>query len=407
MIFVGDDWSEAHHDVELQDEDGKCLARGRLPEGVDGLAALHRLIAEHGRDAGEVVVGIETDRGLWVQALVAAGYEVHAINPFAASRYRERHSPSGAKSDPGDAAMLASIVRTDRQHHRVVAGDSALAEGIKILARAHQNMIWSRQREARRLRALLREFYPAAMAAFDDLTSTDALSVLAVAASPAAGSKMTPKRVAAALRAGGRQRSAGVRAGEIVTALRSDHLEAPPEIVEASAAVVAALVATIATMGQQIEALDAALETHFEQHPNAEIIRSLPGLATVLSARVLGEFGDDPTRYADAKARRNYAGTSPITRASGRSHAVLARVGRNRRLAAACHWWAFNALNTSSGARAYYDERRARGQSHNQASRALANKLVGILDGCLSNGQLYDEQRAWPNRSPDSEAPAA
>lgn len=407
MIFVGDDWSEAHHDVELQDEHGKRLARARLREGVDGVAAFHELVAEHATEVSEVVVGIETDRGLWVQALVTAGYQVHAINPFAASRYRERHSPSGAKSDAGDAAMLASIVRTDRQHHRLVAGDSPLAEGIKILSRAHQNMIWSRQREARRLRALLREFYPSAMVAFDDLTSTDALSVLAIAPSPGAGAKLTPKRVATALHAGGRQRGAAAKAVEIVAALRAEHLEAPPEIVEASAAVVVALVETIASMGHRIEELDAALQLQFDRHSDAAIIRSQPGLATVLSARVLGEFGDDPTRYADAKARRNYAGTSPITRASGKSHAVLARIGRNRRLAAACHWWAFNALNTSPGARAYYDERRARGQTHNQASRAVANKLVGILDGCLSHRELYDETRAWPNASVDSSAPAA
>jgi len=406
MIFVGDDWSEAHHDVEIQDDTGKRVAKGRLREGVTGIAAFHELIAKHAETPDDVIIGIETDRGLWVQALVAAGYQVYAINPFAASRYRERHSPSGAKSDAGDAAVLASIVRTDRQHHRLVAGDSALAEGIKVLSRAQQNLIWSRQRESRRLAALLREFYPAALAAFEDLTSNDTLAVLTVAPSPSHAAKLTITRTATALRAAGRKRSVQDKAAEIVAALRSTQLHAPGDLETASTAVVSALVGVLKAMNQELRSLEDALTDHFERHPDAEILRSLPGLGVVLGARMLAEFGDDPTRYSDAKARRNYAGTSPVTRASGRSHNVLARIARNRRLAAACHWWAMNALNTSPGARAYYDERKARGHTHNQASRALANRLVGVLHGCLTHQQLYDEMIAWPT-TPQPESNAA
>jgi transposase len=168
LLFVGDDWAEAHHDVEVQDESGRRLARRRLPEGVAGMGGLHALVAEHlpaEAGPGEVVVGIETDRGPWVGALVAAGYQVFAVNPLCAARYRERHVTSGAKSDPGDAKVLADLVRTDRHNHRPVAGDSELAEAIKVLARAHQGLIWTRQRQTNTLRSTLREFYPAALAA--------------------------------------------------------------------------------------------------------------------------------------------------------------------------------------------------------------------------------------------------
>src|SRR4051812_34693085 len=167
MLFLGNDWAEAHHDVELQDEQGRVLARRRLPEGVVGIGQLHALIADQLGDEedepGSVLVGIETDRGPWVQALIAAGYTVYAINPLQVARYRERHGTSGAKSDPGDAHVLAEIVRLDRAHHRPVAGDSALAEHVKVLARTHQSMIWSRQRQTNALRSMLREFYPAAL----------------------------------------------------------------------------------------------------------------------------------------------------------------------------------------------------------------------------------------------------
>jgi transposase len=177
VLFVGDDWAEDHHDVEVQDERGRRLAWARLPEGIEGITRLHELLADHLQEqwvdpetgalaAGRVVVGIETDRGPWVQALIAAGYDVFAINPMSVARYRERHSTSGAKSDPGDAHVLAEIVRLDRGHHRPVAGDSAEVEGLKLVARAHQSLIWDRQRHGLRLRSALREFFPAALDAF-------------------------------------------------------------------------------------------------------------------------------------------------------------------------------------------------------------------------------------------------
>jgi transposase len=176
MIFVGVDWAEAHHDVYAEDEDGKRLGGGRLPEGVEGIARFHELVGAYVEDPDDVVIGIETDRGLFVSALVATGYQVFAVNPMSTSRYRDRHSTSGAKSDPGDAKVLADMVRTDRHNHRPVAGDSETVEALKVLARAHQSMIWSKGRQTNALRSTLREFYPAALVAFDDLASGDALA---------------------------------------------------------------------------------------------------------------------------------------------------------------------------------------------------------------------------------------
>jgi transposase len=403
MLFLGDDWAEAHHDIELQDEQGRVLVRRRLPEGIAGLAELHALIGDHlGEDdePSSVLVGIETDRGPWVQALIATGYLVYAINPKQVSRYRERHASSGAKSDPGDAHVLAEVVRTDRAHHRPVAGDSEQAEVVKSLARAHQTMIWSRQRQTNQLRSTLREFYPAALAAFgDDLAGRDALAVLAIAPTPADGRAVSRSRVAMALRRAGRQRNIDARAVSIVEALRSDQLGLPDALSLAYGATVRALVAVITEMAKQVTNLEAEVERCFGQHPDAEIVASQPGLGAVLGARVLGEFGDDPTRYADAKARRNYAGTSPITKASGTRRVVLARYARNKRLADALHQQAWCALTASPGARAYYDAQRARGGTHHQALRTLANRLVGILDGCLRHRTTYDETIAWAHRT--------
>jgi transposase len=396
VIFVGDDWAEAHHDVAVLDEQGGTLERRRLGEGLAGVALLHALLAEHAREPGEVVIGIVTDRGLWVSALVEAGYQVYAINPLSVSRYRDRHAPSGAKSDRGDALVLADLVRTDRHQHRPMAADSDLAEAIKVLARAHQTLIWTRQRQIGRLRSTLREFYPAALEAFgDDLASGDALAVLARAPTPEQGRSLSRAALEAALRRGGRQRNLEPRAIEIQAALRQPHLAAPPRLTRAFAASVSAMVSVAQTLTQQIAELERELEDAFQAHPDAEIVRSLPGLGLALGARALGEFGDAPNRYQDATARRCYAGTAPNTRASGTRRVVLARIARNRRLADTCYLWAFSALTRSQGARDLYDRQRARGATHHQALRALANKLVGILHGCLRHRTLYDEATAW------------
>lgn len=397
MIFVGIDWSESHHDVCVMDVDGRMLSTGRVPDGVEGVARLHELVAAHAEEPSQVAVGIEIDRGLLVGALVGAGYAVHAVNPLSVDRYRDRQRVSGAKSDPGDARVLADLVRTDRHLHRVVAGDTELVEGVKVLARAHQSLIWSRQRQLNQLRNALREFYPGALEAFGtDLASPDALAVLGAAPTPAAGRSLSLSQIAGALKKGGRVRRVNERAKEIQGALRSSQLEAPAVLSGAYGEVVRSTVRIVAEMSVQIKALTNELQARFEVHPDAEILCSLPGLGSVLGARVLAEFGDDPTRYADPKARKNYAGTSPITRASGRSRVALARFARNRRLADALDMWAFCSLSTSAGARRHYDEHRARGNTHHQALRSLANRWVGILHGCLRHRQIYSELVAWP-----------
>jgi transposase len=410
VLFVGDDWAEAHHDVEIVDEDGRRLAKRRLPEGIEGLAALHGLVADHLEEDAEpveVLIGIETDRGPWVQALIASGYTVYAVNPLQVARYRERHGVSGAKSDPGDAHTLAELVRLDRAHHRPVAGDSELAEHVKVLTRTHQSMIWSRQRQTNTLRSMLREFYPGALQAFEELAGRDALAVLAIAPSPEAGRRLSISKIAATLRRAGRQRNLDTAAARIQAALRAPQLQAHPAVVGAYTASVKALVAVIAELVAQTEVLRGEVEAGFGRHPDAEIYLSQPGLGPVLGARVLAEFGDDPDRYADPRARKNYSGMAPITRASGTRRVVLARYARNRRLADALYQQAFSALTTSPGARAYYDHQRDRGATHHQALRALANRLVGILHGCLRHHSRYDETTAWPTHDDKPIAAAA
>ena len=234
MIFIGDDWAEDHHDIHLMDETGARLAARRLPEGLTGIGEFHQLVARHAEDPGQVTIGIETDRGLWVTALVAAGFQLYAINPLAAARYRDRHHVSGAKSDAGDAKLLADLVRTDRHNHRLLAGDSTGVEAVKVLARAHQNLIWTRNQHTNALRSALREYYPAALQAFDDLHDREAVAVLSRAPSPVQAANLSLAKIRSALKSAGRQRNIDARALDIQAALRSEQLTAPAAVTAAS-----------------------------------------------------------------------------------------------------------------------------------------------------------------------------
>jgi transposase len=183
------------------DATGRRLAKARLPEGVAGMARLHAMIGEQlGEDAevAEVAIGIQTGRGPWVAALIAAGYTVFAINPLQVARYRQRHSVSGAKSDAADAHTLAEVVRTDSPQLRPVAADTPQAE-VKVVTRAHKTLIWERTRHTQRLRHALREYFPAALEAFEDLDAPDVLELLAKAPDPATAARLTIAQISAAL----------------------------------------------------------------------------------------------------------------------------------------------------------------------------------------------------------------
>jgi transposase len=309
-LFVGDDWAEDHHDVEVMDGAGRRLGRARLPEGVAGIARLHAMIGEQlgedaeEDDAGQVAVGIETDRGPWVAALIAAGYTVFAVNPLQASRYRERHGVSGAKSDAGDAHVLADMVRTDSHQLRPVAGDSAQAAAVKVVTRTHKTLIWERTRHGQRLRHALRDYFPAALEAFEDLDAPGALELLARAPDPASAARLSTAQISAALRRA-RRRHVPERAEKIQAALRAAHLGQPDIVTAAYAASARALIAVLVALNEQVTILQGQVEAYFGQHPAAEIILSQPGPGPVLGARVLAESGDDPARYASAKARKN------------------------------------------------------------------------------------------------------
>ncbi|MGH3523449.1 MAG: IS110 family transposase, partial [Mycobacterium sp.] len=360
-MFCGIDWASDHHDVAVVDDDGSVVVRGRVGNDAAGFTQLLTLLAEAGDSAMHPIpVAIETDRGLWVTALREAGRVIYPINPLAASRYRARHAVSGAKSDATDAVLLANIVRIDRDAHRPLPADTELAQAVRVLARAQQDAVWARQQIGNQIRDLLKDFYPAALAAFAELPSgglarADARTILAAAPTPAQAAKLTPARLRKLLIKAGRRRDLDRDVERLRTVFTDTYLHQPPVVENAMGIQLAALLRQLDAACTAVNELAEAASAHFEQHPDAEIITSFPGLGMLTGARVLAEIGDDHTRFTDARGLKAFAGSAPVTRASGKKTVVLHRHIKNRRLAAVGSIWALTALRASPGARRHFD----------------------------------------------------
>lgn len=400
-LFCGIDWAEAHHDVAILDGDGQLVAKKRIADDPAGFAELIEMLAAAGDCAENLVpMAIETPRGLLVASLRATGRPVYAINPLSVARYRERHSVARSKSDHADAMTLANILRVDAHLHRRLPADSELCQAITVLARAHQDAIWRRTRAHNELRSLLREFYPTFLAMFtgrfaSGIASPEARAVLAIALTPAEAVKLSGSRIAAALRRAGRSRGIDQTAADIKATLRKPQLRQPLRVEAALGQQAVALLAALDTACASVDELGHAAAELFQTHPDYAIITSFPGLADSTGARMLAEIGDDRTRFADARALKAYAGSAPITRASGRSLSVTHRHIKNNRLANTGWIWAFAASASYPPAREHYRHRREVGDRHGAATRHLFNKLLGQLYHCLQVGQTFNEAKAF------------
>ncbi len=411
-VFCGIDWAEDHHDIALAGRDGQLLARRRISDDAAGLAALLGLLAEHGDSAGDPVpVAIETPRGLLTACLRATGRKVYPINPMAVARYRDRHSVAGRKSDHGDAVVLANILRTDLHAHRPLPDDSELAQAIAVLARAQQDAVWERTCAHNKLRSHLREYFPGFLAAFAEARAAScgpkpAPSWPPRPPRPPPPSSPWPSCAPCCARAG-RSRGIDAEAARLRDAFRAEQMRQPPLVEQAMGRQALALLRCLDAACASAGDLEQAVIASFDQHPDAGIITSFPGLGSLTGARVLAETGDDRSRFADAKGLKAYAGAAPVIRASGKPIAVLHRRVKNQRLAAAGYIWAFAALTASPGARAHYDRRKTAGDRHAAAQRNLFARLPGCLHHCLATGQHYDETTAFPAPSQTTRKVAA
>jgi transposase len=410
-ITCGIDWAENHHDIALVDETGKLVAKRRIADDAEGYRRLLDLLTEAGDSPDcPIPVAVETARGLLISCLRTTGRKVYSINPMAVARYRERHRVARAKSDHADAMALANILRTDADVHRPLPADSQLVQAIAVLARAQQDAVWNRGQLSNQLRSHLKQYFPAALAAFQvrgvGLDSREARAVLTVAPDPTTAAKLSPTRLQSVLRKSGRQRNVDSWATRLRTIFTGDYLHQLPLIEAAMGRQTQALVLQLDAACRAADDLAGAAAEAVAQHPDAEILTSFPGIGPLTGARVLGEIGDDRTRFRDARSLKSYAGSAPITVASGKSLVVRQRKVKNQRLAAAGYVWIFGAL-PSPQVKEHYDRRRAAGDKHAAAMRNVFNRFLGCLYHCLQNGQLFDPSKAFPAAAAQSELVAA
>ncbi|MFD8839749.1 IS110 family RNA-guided transposase [Streptomyces griseofuscus] len=407
MIYCGVDWAESHHDVALVNDAGDLLAKRRILDNAEGYRVLMDLLVEYGDSPSDPIpVCIETSRGLLVALLNQGGRQVYAINPMAAARYRDRHGVSRKKSDPGDALVLANILRTDRHVHRPIPADTPQVRAVAILARAQQDAQWNRQQMSNQVRSMLREYYPAALDAFSTWTNPlcrpEAREILRLAPTPARAARLTRAQLCAALRRAGRQRGIEAEAERIKTVLRGDYARQAPEVEVAMGHQLLGLLLQLDAACTAADHLAEEAESAFRDHPDSTILLSFPGVGAQLGARILAELGDDRSRFADARSLKAYAGSAPITRASGKKHHVGRRMVKNDRLNHAGYLWSFAALTKSEGANAHYRARRERGDWHAAGLRHLFNRMIGQLYHCLQAGEVFEEHRAFPSSLKDA-----
>jgi transposase len=406
-VACGIDWAEGHHDVAIVDEAGVVLVAERISNNAAGLNRLLAVLSEHDPDDDPLPVAIETSTGLLVAGLRAAGRAVFAINPLAVSRYRDRYRTSGGKSDAFDAMVLANVLRTDRPSHRQLPDDTPAVQGLRVLTRAQQDAVWERAELCNRIRALLKAFFPAALAAFErggkhQLHSPACRTILQIAPTPGAAARLSTARLATALRKAGRTR--GIEAEAIVLSelLRRKEMRQLPAVEDAMGVQLRGLVRQLDAVSATLLELEPAIDAAFAAHPDAPIVASFPGLGVQLGARMLAEIGDDKTRFADGRALKAFAGAAPVTRASGKSRFVHARRAKNDRIAAAGYVWALAAVRHDALWEQRYRARRAAGDRHVAALRKMFNSMLGKLHHCLTTGQPYQTDLAF--RSTESVA---
>jgi Transposase/Transposase IS116/IS110/IS902 family len=404
-VACGIDWARDHHDVAVVDQDGVVVASLRVDNSAAGLRQVLQVLAEHD-SAGDLPIAIETSQGLLVAGLRAAGRRVFAINPLAVSRYRDRYRTSRGKSDAFDAMVLANILRTDAVAHRPLPADSVLVQSLRVLTRAQQDACWDQVTLTNRVRALLRQFFPAALAAFERggrhrLDSPAARTILAAVPTPAAAAGLSVEELESLLRDAGRRRGIAAEALVLHELLRNEQMR-QPEAVEQQAMgwQLRGLLRQLDALCTTLQELEHRVDETFTAHPDAKIVTSVPGLGVQLGARLLAEIGDDRNRFINARALRAFAGSAPVTRSSGKTTFVHARRAKNDRIAATGYVWALAAVRHDPQWNARYRARRDAGDRHVAALRRLFNLMLGKLHHCLTTDALYDPTKAFEQQIP-------
>ncbi|WP_055530107.1 IS110 family transposase [Streptomyces graminilatus] len=403
--WAGIDWSWGLQDFVIIDEEGKVVLHLRVEESREGveqiLGALRALNpTSHRFSRRQVPIAIEDGTRLLVAELQRRRQPVVVIPPAVTSRYRGRHGAAVSKSDRGDAALLADIIRQNPGRRSFLPENSDQAAAIAVLARTQASSTQAARAIMLRLRSHLGLYFPAAVEAWSGtqhgLRRPEARAVLALAPTPRQAAALSKRRLHDTLAAAGRTRLLDEEAGRLRDLFAASALRQRPETEQAMGERTRLHLAELSIACQHAEHLSNLADTRFSAHPHHRIYRSFPACGPIVAARLFAEIGDAPERFPTGRHLRAYAGTAPITWSSGSSHTVVHRTVCNRALKATVHQWAFGALTRSPGCRALYDARRQRGDGYAAALRHVGNRLLSGLHHCVRTDQLYQEHVMFP-----------
>lgn len=386
--FVGLDWAAREHAVCVVDERGAVVARFTVAHTAAGMADL---VARLGKLAppAELRLAIERPTGLVVDTLVDAKFAVVPIHPNVVKSSRPRYSAAQGKTDPGDAYLLADLLRTDGHRFRTLTPLSDETKALRGLVRVRDDLVGQRVAAANQLRCLLEQFWPGAVELFADVDSPIALDFLERYPTPQSASALGEKRMAAFL---ARHAYSGRRtAHELVERLRGAARSIAGELeADAKGECVRALVAVVRPLVVQIATLTAAIEHAVDAHPDGKIVTPLFRSGRICAAQLLAEIGDDRARFVSADQLAAEGGMAPITRESGKHRAVTFRWACNMRLRAAFSILAETTRHTVPWARATYQRARDRGHQHAHAIRILGRAWCRVLWTCWQKHVPYD-----------------
>jgi len=375
MWYAGLDWADTHHDVEVMDETGKRVDAQRFAHSHKGLNELKQFLLSIASSPEHLACIVETNHGLLITFLLEAGIPVYPVNPKMANQLRKT---AGAKTDQIDAHLLAKMGRLDLTEMRRLEPDSPIVAELKTLTRDQDALIQMQTRLVNQLTACLKEYYPAALHLFAKLQQRSTLLFLQAYPTPQAAQAASVEEIAATLQTGKHTRSTQV-APKIFEEMRRPQLVGSPVIVRAKSRLMLSLVKQLLVVIEDIATYDEAISTLFLTHADQQMWRSLPRAGKRLAPRMLAEWGDDRSRYADASSVQTLAGTAPVPFQSGNFAKAHKRFACLKPLRNALHQFAWQSTLQEEWALAYYQRKRAGGKTHSMAVRALANVWVRII----------------------------
>jgi len=375
MWYVGLDWADTHHDVEVLDEAGKRVGARRFAHSHEGLNELKQFVLSIAASPDQLACMVETNHGLLITFLLEAGIPMYPVNPKMANQLRKA---AGAKTDQIDAHLLAKLGRLDLAELRRLEPDSPTVQELKTLTRDQDALIQTQTRLVNQLTACLKEYYPAALHLFAKLQQRSTLVFLQAYPTPQTAQAASLEEITATLRTG-KHTNPSKAAPKIFEELHCPQLVTTAVIVRAKQRLMLSLVKQLLVVIQEIASYDEAIRTLFLTHNDQQIWRSLPRAGKRLAPRLLAEWGDDRARYADENLVQTLAGTAPVPFQSGNYAKAHKRFACLKPLRNALHQFAWQSTRQEAWAASYYRRKRAEGKTHSMAVRALANVWVRII----------------------------